>query len=245
MRYPLLALPIALLWPAAARPDEATDLRDRAVQAAAKDPADLQKFRIHTIKAKGISKLTPEPVPAAFELAAVYPGQLKATWEFGTGATKNSVTVCASNDQGWKRVGSLPAADMGLEDLNDLRADAYAIWVATLMPLTDPQTKLAAVGRSKVGNDAVVGLKVSRRPWPDVVLWFDANTHLLRRMNYRSREAGAMLNKEMIYGGHKEISGLKVPTTHTTIVQGREVYSWLEMEYAFPDRLDVKTFAKP
>src|SRR5437764_1085167 len=99
--------------------------------------------------------------------------------------------------------------------------------VFLLLPLTllMPAAGRAA-GHGKVGSAPVVGLKVGRRPWPEVTLWFDEKTSLLRKMAYRSREAGATLSKEMIYDGHKEVSGLMVPTKQATVVQGREVYQW-------------------
>jgi hypothetical protein len=245
MRRLIPALTVVFVLPAAVVADEAGDLRDRALKAAAKDPADLNKFRTYTIKAKGVSKLSPEPVQATFELAAVYPGQLKASWEFGRPPATTRLTMCAFNDRGWQRLGTGPANPLGIEDLNDLRADAYALSVATLLPLTDRDTRIATAGKSKVNGEAVVGLKVTRSPWPEVTLWFDEKTYLLRKMAYRSREQGALLNKEMIYSGHKEQAGVMVPTTHSTVVQGKEIYNWTEMEYAFPDKIDPATFAKP
>jgi hypothetical protein len=245
MRCLFFVLPAFFLVPAPARPDDATDLKDRVLRAAAKDPADLKKFRVHTVKAKGFSTLPGEKVPATFELAAVYPGQLKATWEFGTGPKKNLLTQCGSDDRGWRAGSAFPAADMSLEEVNDFRADAYAIWVATLVTLDEPDTKLSLAGRGKVGPAPVVGLKVTHRPWPEVTLWFDDKSGLLRKMMYRSRNDGAMLSKEMLYDGHKETGGLTVPGKQTTIVQGREIYQWTEMEYAFPERIDRKVFEKP
>ena len=241
----LLVLTIPVWLAAPARSAEATDLRDRALRAAAKDPADLKKFRVHTVRAKGESRVTGRPLPASFDLALEYPSRIRGTWEFDIPGGKNVLTVGATEAMGWKRLGPGPVHDMGLEELNDLRTDTYALWLSTLMTLNDPGVRLAAAGKSRVGGDAVAGLTVSRRPWPDVTLWFDERTGLLRKMAYRSRESGAVLNKEMIYGGHKEVNGLMVPTTHTTIVDRKEVYTWKEMEYAFPEKLDPATFAKP
>jgi hypothetical protein len=245
MRRLFFVLPFTLLAPAPARPDEATDLRDRVIKAHAKDPADLKKFRVHTVKAKGDFKGGSEPVAATFEMAAVYPGRMKLTWEFGTGAMKNVATLCGTDDQGWRTGSNFAAANLTVEEVNDFRADAYAIWVATLITLDDKDTKLSPAGRIRVGSSAVVGLKVARRPWPEVTLWFDEKTGLLRKVAYRSREAGATLSKEMTYDGHKEVSGLMVPTKHTVSIQGREVYNWKDMEYTFPDRIDPEVFAKP
>lgn len=245
MRRLLFVLPFALLAPAPARPDDATDLRDRVIKAHAKDPAELKKFRVHTVKATGIFRPGADQVPATFEMAAVYPGRMKLTWEFGTGAMKTTATLCGADDQGWRKGSNFTAQDLTVEEVNDFRADAYAIWVATLITLDDKETTLAPAGRTRAGPSPLVGLKVVRRPWPEVTLWFDEKTGLLRKMTYKSREAGATLNKEMTYDGHKEASGLMVPTKHTVSIQGRPVYNWEGLEYSFPERIDPAVFAKP
>jgi len=245
MRRFLLALPLTLLAVSPARPDEVTELRDRVLQAVAKDPAEIQKFKIYTMKAKGISKLSAEPTEATFELAAVYPSKLKGTWEFGGGANKKFVTICAADDKGWRHGTDFPVADLTIEELNDFRTDVYGVFSSTLLTLTEPETKLSLAGRSKVGTDSVVGLKLTRRPFPPITLLFDEKTYLLRKMMYRGRENGVLMTKEMIYGGHKPDGGLNLPTTQTTTVDGKEVYSWTQMKFEFPDKLDGKTFEKP
>jgi len=245
MRRHALTLLLILVTTPYTRADEATDLRDKALAAAAKDPAALKKFRVHTIKAKGTSRLTPEPVNATFDMAAEWPGKLRASWEFGAGANKNTATICAFDDQGWRTATNIPLGDLTPEELTDFRADVYAVFMSTLFPLAEDGNTLTLAGRSKVNGDAVIGLKVSRRPWPDVTLYFDETTFLLRKMVYRSREAGVVLTKEKFYEEHKDVGGLKDPGRERTMVQGREVYSWTEMEFAFPDKIDPKTFEKP
>ena len=244
MRPPFLALSFALLLPAIALPDEATDLRDKALAAAAKDPADLKKFRVHTLKCKAVSHLI-AGLEGTFELAAEWPGKLRATWDMGSGPTRNAVTDCCLDDQGWRQGTNIPLSDLSLEDLNDMRANTYAVFAATLLTISDAETKLAPAGRSKVGGDAVVGLKLSRRPWPDITLYFDEKTYLLRKMTYRARDSGIVVTKEMIFSDHADVAGIKLPTRQTALVQGKEIYTWKDMEYAFPDKIDPKTFEKP
>ena len=245
MRQLLLALPLALALPTAVRADEAADLRDRVLKAAAKDPAEIQKFKIFTLKAKGTSRVTGAALPANFELVAVYPSKLKATWEFGEGAGKNFVTIAAADDRGWRRGSNFPVADLSAEELNDFRSDVYAVFASTLLTLTEKETKVTLGERSKVGDDPVVSLKLSRRPYPEVTLSFDEKTLLLRKMAYRSRENGVVMLKEMVYSNHKPNGGLILPTTQTTYVKGQEVYTWKEMTFEFPDKLDGKTFDRP
>jgi len=245
MRWLLLVLSFAFLHVTLARSDEATDLRDRAIKACAKEPADLKKLKIHTLKAKGISRIGPEPAPATFELAAVWPSQVRLSWEFGVGAAKNVLTIVGTDDRGWKKIGDMKATELNVEDLNDFRADAYAIWVSTLSTLNDADSKLALVPPSKVNGEPVVGLKVTRRSWPEISLYFDDKTALLRKMAYKSREAGVTLNKELIYDGHKDFKGLLLPTKQTMLIQGREMLAWSEVEYTFPEKIEPKLFEKP
>jgi len=35
-----------------------------------------------------------------------------------------------------------------------------------------------------------------------------------------------------------------LPTRQTTTIDGKELYTWTEMEYAFPGKLDPKLFEK-
>ena len=245
MRRLLLVLPFALVLPAVAHPDDATEVRDRALKAFAKDPADVKKMRVHTLKAKGITKIGPEPAPAIFESSAVWPGQVRFFWEFGAGATKSNITIAGMDDRGWRKIGTGGVMDLNIEEQNDLRADSYAMWVSTLSTLSDTESKLAVAAPTKVNGDPVFALKVSRRSFPDITLYFDEKTGLLRKMAYRSREAGVTLNKEMIYDGHKDVKGLMLPTKQSTTIQGREAFAWTEMEYAFPEKIDAKVFEKP
>jgi len=244
MRAIFLALSLAILFTATARSDEVSDLRAQALKAYAKDPANIKKIRLYSFKAKGISTLGNQPVPSTFEMTAGFPGHLKATWEFGSGADKRVVTMCGADDRGWKKFDAGQAMELSVEALNDFRGDAYAVGVSTLITLNDVASKFSAAGRSKVGDDPVLGLKVSRPPMPDVTLYFHEKTGLLRRMSYRSREGGVMTTKDMTYDGHKETGGLMLPMRQTTHVDGKELYTWTEIEYTFLDKLDSKLFEK-
>lgn len=187
MHAMLLALPLAILFSGFTHADEASDLKDRVLKAYAKDPAEIKKIRLYSLKAKGISTPLMAPEPVNFEMVAGWPGHFKATTEFGEGANKRVIILCGADDRGWKKFGANPPIDMNIESMSDFRADTYAVWVSTLVTLNDPDSKLSAIGKSKVGEDPVIGLKVIRRSWPDVTLYFHEKTGLLRKMTYRSR----------------------------------------------------------
>jgi hypothetical protein len=49
----------------------------------------------------------------------------------------------------------------------------------------------------------------------------------------------------MAYDAHKEFGGVQLPTRQITTVSGRELFSWSEIDYTFPDSVDAKTFQRP
>jgi hypothetical protein len=245
MRRLLLVLPIVFILNAIVRADEATDLRDRALKAFARDPADIKKMRIHTLKAEGVMNLGPDKTPATFEQSAVWPGHVRFFWEWGTGTAKNSIAIGGIDDSAWRKIGPAAAMDLQFDDINDVRADAYAMWVATLSTLSEADSKLTVATPTKINGDPAFGIKVSRRSFPDVTLYFDEKSGLLRKMAYRAREAGVTANKELIYDGHKPIKGLMLPSKQTIVIQGKEAFVWSKLEYDFPEKIDSKTFEKP
>ena len=245
MRRLLAALSLAVFLSNTANADDVTDLRDRVLKAAAKDPKDIEKFKLFTQKCKGTSRPGPEPVPATVTRTGVYPDKLREEWELGEGPGRAGLIVCVAGDVGWRKPKDEPSFDLPVDELNELRADAYAVWASTLITLTEPDTKLSAGGTSKVGADTVLGLKLSRRPYPDLTLYFDEKRLLLRKLSYKARGAGIVQQKDMIFGGHKDVGGLMLPTTLATYAQGKEMCNWTEMEFSFPDKIEKKVFERP
>jgi hypothetical protein len=245
MRRLTITLSIVLVTAAFVSADEATDLRDRALKAFAKDPADVKKMRMHTLKGKGVFKNGAETASVTFQASAVWPGQVRFYWDFVTGSTTNSILIIGNDDRGWRKIGSGGVAELNIEEQNDLRADSYAMWVSTLSTLSDADSKLSTAAPAKVNGDPAVALKVTRRSFPDITLYFDEKTGLLHKMAYRAREAGVTLSKEMIYEGHKNVNGLMLPSKQTILIQGREAFAYGELEYAFPDKIEPKLFEKP
>ena len=244
MRRLLLAVAVVGL-PAVAAGGEAEDLRDRALKAVAKNPADVPKLRTFTLKASGTNKTVGSGVAAVMDLTASWPGKMMVRWENGAGSAKNVSTQCVTDDRGWQQGTTIPLSDMSSAAVNDFRADAYARWVGMLGTLNDPGVQLRMAPPIKVGGEPAVGLIVVRKPMPEVMLHFDEKTMLLRRSTYSARDAGVMTTREFLWGGHKEVGGFKLPTTEKVIIQGREMLDWTAMEFTFPERIDPKVFAKP
>ena len=140
MRVVYIAFLFAIASGHMARADDATDLRDRALKAHFQNPNDIKKYRTVSISATGTVRSELEPTPATWEVQAIWPRKMRASYSFGGAGTKNIVTMTATDDRGWIQRGNLAAADFSLEQITDYWGDAYAIWVATVTTLMSPQT---------------------------------------------------------------------------------------------------------
>src|SRR5262245_21642055 len=86
--------------------------------------------------------------------------------------------------------------------------------VSNLLALRDKSYKLAALGDGKVEGRAAVGVQVTKQGARDVNLWFDKQSHLLVKSEYRALEPTTMqeVNQEKIMSEFKDLKGVKVPT---------------------------------
>jgi hypothetical protein len=83
--------------------------------------------------------------------------------------------------------------------------------------LLDPKSKIEALPNFKDEGVECVGLKVSESVTPSMELYFDASTHLLRRLNWR----GDFYR----FDEWKELDGLKY-ASHTVIFKTKRGKAW-------------------
>jgi hypothetical protein len=78
------------------------------------------------------------------------------------------------------------------------------IWMWTLAPLADPQTKLAAAPDAVVAGRQAHALKVSGTIEPAIVAYFDAETYGLVRIDWKGQQ--------FVFSQPKDFDGTRVPT---------------------------------
>jgi len=155
------------------------------------------------------------------------------------------VLVVVNGDRGWQSSGGA-VTTIAPERLKELREDAYAQWLTTLLPLKkESSLQLVPLPETKVNGEPAVGVKVSSKDHADVKLYFDRKTGLLVKMERQTMEAGLPVAREEIYEGYKEFDGVKLPTRVVQAVGGKKVLEITEASYRFPERIEEATFAKP
>ncbi len=160
------------------------------------------------------------------------------------GKTFETVIVL-DGETGWQADNGGPASKMLAGRTREVREEAYLWYVTTLVPLLNPEFTLSTLPESKVGAEAVVGVKVERKGHADTRLYFSKRNGLLLSAERRVSEAGLAVDKEYLYEGHRSFGGAMLPTKETVKLNKRKWTEFAISDYTFPTKFDATTFAKP
>jgi hypothetical protein len=121
-------------------------------------------------------------------------------------------TIVLDGETGWQADNGGPAAKMLAGRTREVREEAYLWHVTALVPLLNPEFTLSTLPESKVGTEAVVGVKVERKGHADTRLYFNKRNGILLSAERRVSEAGLAVDKEYLYEGHRSFGGAMLPT---------------------------------
>lgn len=71
-------------------------------------------------------------------------------------------------------------------DNADRTEKAYLVWVWTLAPLLDKDSKLKVLPAAKLGDKPILGLRLTRDKQKDIDLYFHEKSHRLARIDWRA-----------------------------------------------------------
>ena len=113
--------------------------------------------------------------------------------------------------------------------------------------MKDPAFQLSPLGESKVGDRAAVGVKVTHKGHSDVNLYFDKQTGLVRKSEYRAKDAMTGKDREMAttFENYKDFDGLKIPTKIDMKRDGEKFVEAEITELKPGSKLEASVFAKP
>src|SRR5262249_4827388 len=134
------------------------------------------------------------------------------------------------------------------EQMTEHKEQSYTRKVESLLDLNKKEYKLAPLGESKVGDQDVIGIRVSSAGHRDVSLYFDKNTSLLVKAETKAKDPAMgdqEFNQETIYSDFKEVDGLKYPSKMVVKRDGMDFVNGDVIEWAASEKLDDNNFAKP
>jgi hypothetical protein len=238
-----LAVALATVPAAAADRDAALAVLDQAIKA--HGGADALG-RARTAVRTGTGTLTPagKDVPFSEETVWQLPERFRMSIELGSGPDRSRVVVGVDRAKGWQSTGGM-VADLSRERLDELREEAYVLWLTTLTPLRQDGFELTPLPEVRVGGRPLAGVKAASKGHADVKLYFDKESGLLAKVERRGREAGLTVEKEYLFGNPRDFDGVKLPTRVTELRNGSRFADLTNVSYKFLRGVNDGTFARP
>jgi hypothetical protein len=222
-------------------------LIDKGVKARGGE-ANLAKFPANTWKGKGkFYGMGADGIEFSGEWSSVAPLRARGEIDFEVNGMKVRFVRVLNGDMGWSKAGDEVEA-MDADTLAEEKADTYATWVTSLLPLLkDKAFQLAPLGESKVGDRTAVGVKVSRKDHRDVSLFFDKENGLLLKSEFRRKDVmgGNEFTQENLFKDYKETEGIQRARKVTINRDGRRFIELEVVEFKPLEKLDESLFGKP
>jgi hypothetical protein len=206
------------------------------------------KFKGMTMKGSGTFYGLGEGIPFTGEWHSAGHKQTRSVLEIKIMNQVLTFTQVVNGDKGWVKfndeVKAMPDGEVAEE-----KAEMYAKWVSSLVPLKDKAFKLAALGEVKIDDKAANGVRVSRDGHRDVNLFFDKASSLLVKAEYQVKDVKGGgdkdMSQELFFADYKEFKGSKYPTKIHIKRDGNQ-YVEVDMTEIQPvEMIEEATFAQP
>jgi hypothetical protein len=250
MRKLLIASWVVVFSPGTLFPHPADDapnpkaVIEKAIQAMG-GAEKMSRFKAATFKTKGKFSGFGQPIEFDADISVQLPRQRMIVTKFDISGMRTTRIETVNGDKGWMRARG-KVQDMPPDRLAQQQDELYSTWVATLLPLRDPDFTLAMAPESKVSDRPVFGVKVTHKGDPDVTLYFDKESALLVKSVLRTKgRAGKEVGVENFYSEYKDHDGVKQYTKLVVKVDGKDLAETEISDLKLLEKLEDKVFEKP
>jgi len=232
---------------APAQDAEAQAIIDKAIKA--QGGLDKTKsLKAFTAKLKGNANVMGMDFDFTMDAYSQPPNKSKAVINLTIAGKQLQVIQIFNDGKGWVSVDG-QVMDLDKETIDEHKAMVHVESVTSLFGLKeDKAVKLSPLGESKVGDNPVVGVQVTKEGKRDVNLYFDKKTDLLLKAEYRAIDQFSKqeVNQEKIFSDYKELlPGLKMASKQVINNDGKKSMDLEFIEIRAVDRHDDSIFAKP
>jgi hypothetical protein len=221
-------------------------LLDRAIDAMGGAKA-LAGARALSGKSKGTFRAAGKATAVANEWTVQGLDRLKWNTELTENDNTTAILLVLDRGKGWIKGGANKANELSKEVHVPFRHGFAALRLAeTLLPLREKAFTLSPLGELKVAGKPAVGLKASRKGWPDIDLFFDKTTRLPVKVEMRLPESEAQeATYTALFAGYKKVAGRQHFTKLTVQRDGKVVLEMERSDVKAIDKVEDETFAKP
>jgi hypothetical protein len=210
--------------------------------------AKLKKLKSATLSMKGTFSERGMDVTFTMEVSVkdVTKYRLDATADI-MGKQEN-VLLVVDGDKIWTKDRNMVREAPKEEALAIVRGDFQTLrLVQLLLPLKDKSIKLSALKEVKVGGKPAVGIKVKRKDYPDLEIYFDKKSHLPVKCTVlvEEKKGQAAVPHEFLLSEPKKLGGVMQFTKIVVNRDGKKVVEF-ELNAVRPEaKLKATLFDKP
>jgi hypothetical protein len=210
----------------------------------------LGKFKAARLKGKTTpySKDGKKQLPSTFEWSYQGMSQGRVLSIFEEDGKEVRELNVINGDKGWVKRNAEAAEEMDAKALAGFKETIYVNWVLMLAPLKGEGFTLTLLkGEAKINKRPALGLKVERKGYNPLRLYFDKESSLLVKLvsKVRDEENETELLEEEYFANFKDVQGTKQAFRVVTRVGGKLTEELEVTELRLYERLDPKLFAKP
>jgi len=159
------------------------------------------------------------------------------------------ITTVVNGNKGWEKVND-DVKEMPADEVAEQNEQMHANQVVIgLLPLKSKDYTLSSLGDVQVGDQPVVGVRVSKKGHRDVSLFFDKAKGHLVKSEYIVKDLKTSGDKEltqtMFYSDYQEFQGTRQPTRLVMERDGKKFAEMRMSEIQLLETVDNSTFDRP
>lgn len=227
---------------------EARAILDRAIQAHGGEKK-LAQLRVMRIK----QSVKSEPFPGQGKVTVWMegwwqaPNQSKIVSQFEINGNKTTEIRVINGDQGWSSTNGM-LSTMSANSLAEEKEMLYAQNVTHLLAIKEGTPELAVLKKEQmVEGKPVVGVRIKSKGHREVVLYFDKETHLLKKRKrfVRSLDREKLIPQEAIFSDYDRKAGVMHHNKLTVMENGATGMEAEVHEVQFLPKIPDEEFRKP
>jgi len=236
----------AFLMPVRADEDaKLQEVIDRAIKAHG-GSENLKKYQAVIAKSKGKFHGFGEAVDYTGTDSMQLPNRIRLEVKSQFGGQDFTFIQVVNRDKGWIKIGE-KTEELDKDMLAEVKEQLNAANITHLICLKNRDYKLSSLGESKVGDRPDVGIRVERKGYREVNLFFDKEKALLLKMETRGKDPmrGEEFTATTVYSAYKKVEEMMYPHKITIKHDGKPFVEGETLEVKFFEKLEDNVFEKP
>jgi len=225
---------------------EALDIVRQAIKAGG-GKQKLAKYKAAVLTGTGTAEIQNLKVQFSALWSVAYPDKYRMEVDGRVNGNPFEVTQIVNGQKGWLKLANGRVLEMNENQQKALDIQMQADYTARLVPLLDTKAyTVTLAGELVIDKQKAVGVNVTHKDGLDVNLYFDAESHLLLKQEYPSKdETGKDILQSVYYRKHKTVQGVSVPTQVEIQRDGKTFVKITFSQVELRESLDKNLFQKP